>query len=65
MATKLAPSKSRKRTGRPARVPKSPEDLRQIPLALRHVDVERLDREAERLQLSRAELCRRRLLDGL
>lgn len=59
--TKLAT----KRTGRPAKTARAPDDRRHIPLDLRHADVLRLEREAERLQVSRAELCRRRLLDGL
>jgi hypothetical protein len=36
--------------------------MRHIPLDLRHADVQRLELEAERLKVSRAELCRRRLL---
>ncbi len=52
---------AKKRTGRPPRVARQPDDMRHIPLDLRQADVEALDREAAELGISRAELCRRRL----
>lgn len=53
---------SRKRPGRPATVNKSPDFLRYIPLIMRHGDVLKVDRAAERAGLSRAEWVRRKLL---
>lgn len=52
---------TRKRPGRPSTVAKSPNTKRQIPLALRHAEVRRLDREAEAAGLSRAAYVRKRL----
>jgi hypothetical protein len=50
-----------KRPGRPSTVRKSPGTVRQIPLALKHADVLRLDRAAAAAGVSRAAYVRKRL----
>lgn len=52
---------AQKRPGRPSTVAKYPNTKRQIPLALRHADVRRLDRAAAAAGLSRAAYVRKRL----
>lgn len=51
----------KKRPGRPSTVHKSPSTKRQIPLALKHADVRRLDRAAAAKGMSRAAYVRQRL----
>jgi hypothetical protein len=52
---------AQKRPGRPSTVAKSPNTIRQIPLALRHADVRKLDRQAAAAGMSRAAYVRKRL----